>query len=221
MEAVSDGDVISKFRFQKRDVYRLQNAPGFPDEITCHFYNDLRVESTEALSILLNRLAYPCRYADMVPLFVSAPPQLSMIFNQTVDFIDTNWEHLLQYFNQGWLSRPCLQAFSGSLCRRGAELDNVWGFLDGTVRPICRPKVQQRILCNRHKRFHALKFQSVTTPSGVTANLYDPVEGRRHGCAFLAISNLLQDLIRQFSYGGNGQVLCLFGDPAYPIRRHL
>ena len=97
----------------------------------------------------------------------------------------------------------------------------MWDFLDGTVRPICRLKIQQRILCNRHKRFHALKFQSVTTPSGVTANLYDPVEGRRHGCAFLAISNLLQDLIRQFSYGGNGQVLCLFGDPAYPIRRHL
>ena len=109
MEAVSDDDVIKKFRFQKRDVYRLQNAAGFPDEITCHFYNDLRVEPTEALSILLNRPAYPCRYADMVPLFGRAPPQLSMTFNQTVDVIDTNWGHLLQYFNQSWLSRPCLQ----------------------------------------------------------------------------------------------------------------
>ena len=198
MEAVSDDDVIKKFRFQKRDVYRLQNAPGFPDEITCHFYNDLRVEPTEALSILLNRLAYPCRYADMVPLFGRAPPQLSMTFNQTVDVIDTNCGHRLQYFNQSWLSRPCLQAVSDSLCRRGAELDNVWDFLDGTVRPICRLKIQQRILCNRHKRFHALKFQSVTTPSGMIANLYGPVEGRRHGCAFLAISNLLQDLMRQF-----------------------
>ena len=52
------------------------------------------------------------------------------------------------------------------------------------------------------------------------ANLYGPVEGRRHDCALLAMSNLLQDL-RQFSYGVNGQVLCLFGDPAYPIKRHL
>ena len=89
LEPVSDDDVISKFRFQKRDVYRFQNALGFPDEITCHFYNDLRVESRESLCILLNRLAYPCCYADMVPFFGRAPPQLSMMFNQTVDFIDT------------------------------------------------------------------------------------------------------------------------------------
>ena len=124
LEAISDDNVISKFIFQKRYVYRLQNAHGFSDEITCHFYDDLRVEST-ALCILVNRLACPCRYADMVPLFGRAPPQLSMIFNQTVDFIDTHWEHLLQYFNQGWLSRPYLQTFFNSVYRKGAALDNV------------------------------------------------------------------------------------------------
>ena len=74
MEAISDDDVISKFTFQKSDVYWLQNVLGFPDEITCHFYNDLRVESTEALCIFLNRLAYPSCYADMVLLFGRAPP---------------------------------------------------------------------------------------------------------------------------------------------------
>ena len=52
------------------------------------------------------------------------------------------------------------------------------------------------------------------------ANLYGSAEGRRHDCALLAMSNLLQDL-RQFSYDVNDQVLCLFGDPAYPIWRHL
>ena len=124
LKVVSDDDVISKFRFQKRDVYRLQNTLGFPDEITHHFYNDMRVESTETLCIFLNKQAYPCRYADMVLLFGRAPPQLSMIFNQTVDFIGTNWRHPLQYFNQGWLSRPCLQTFSVSINRRKAALDN-------------------------------------------------------------------------------------------------
>ena len=97
MEAISDDDVISKFTFQKSDVYRLQNVLGFPDEITCRFYNDLRVESTEALSIFLNRLAYSSCYADMVLLFGRAPPQLSMVY---VNFIETDWGHLLQYFNQ-------------------------------------------------------------------------------------------------------------------------
>ena len=40
LEAVSN-DVINKFRFQKCDIYWLQNALSFPDEIRCHCYNDL------------------------------------------------------------------------------------------------------------------------------------------------------------------------------------
>ena len=44
---------------------------------------------------LLNRLAYPCHYADMVNLFGRGPPQFSMIFNQTVDSIDANCEKLI------------------------------------------------------------------------------------------------------------------------------
>ena len=62
--------------------------------------------------------------------------------------------------------------------------------------------------------------QSVTTLSGMIANLYGPVEGRRHDYALIVMSNLFQDL-RQFSYGVNGPLLCLFGDPACPMTRHL
>lgn len=43
-------------------------------------------------------------------------------------------------------------------------------FFDETVHPICRPKVPKRILYNSYKRFHARKFQSVTTRSGMIAN---------------------------------------------------
>ena len=50
----SDDDVISKFRFQKRDVYRSENVLGFPEKITCHFCDGLREGSTEGLCILLN-----------------------------------------------------------------------------------------------------------------------------------------------------------------------
>ena len=96
----------------------------------------------------------------------------------------------------------------------------MWSFLDGTVCPICRVKDQQQTLYNGHKRFNAVKFQSVITPGGMLANLYGPVEGRRYDCALLAMSNFLQDW-RQFFDGVNGQVLYLFGDPAYPMRRHL
>ena len=43
-----------------------------------------------------------------------------------------------------------------------------------SLRPICRPGEIQRILCNGHKRVHALKYQSVTVSSGMIAHLCGP-----------------------------------------------
>ena len=67
---------------------------------------------------------------------------------------------------------------------------------------------------------HTLKYQSVTTPSGIIANLFGPVEGKRHDCAVLEMSGLLQTLQR-YSHGPNGELLCIFGDPVFPLRRNL
>ena len=127
LDSISDDDVISEFRFMKHDIKRLVDVMNFPNEITCHFYNDLRVSGLEALCIVLKRLAYPCRYVDMIPRFGRAVPQLCMIFNQTIDLIDTNWGQLLENMNQPWLSPDCLMIFADSVYRKGAALDNVWG----------------------------------------------------------------------------------------------
>ena len=54
-------------------------------------------------------------------------------------------------------------------------LENCWGFIDGTVRPICRPGENQNVVYNGHKRVHALKYQSVVAANGLVANLYGPV----------------------------------------------
>ena len=86
-------------------------------------------------------------------------------------------------------------------------MDTVWGFIDGTIRPCSTPKRDQRIIYNSRKRLHGLKFQSISTPSGMVANLYGPVEGKRHGSAMLAISGLLP-LLQQHSHDPNGNVLC-------------
>ena len=83
--------------------------------------------------------------------------------------------------NQAWLFPNCLQLFANVIYPKGAPLDNCWGFTDGTVRPCCRPGINQRIGCNGHKRVHGIKFQSVVTPNGLIAKLFGPVEGRKHG----------------------------------------
>ena len=46
------------------------------------------------------------------------------------------------------------------------------------------------------------------------------MEGRRHNSGMLAESNLLP-LLQQDFHRANGSLLCIYGDPAYPLRAHL
>ena len=93
--------------------------------------------------------------------------------------------------NQAWLSPPNLQSFADAIHNKGAALNTCQGFVNGKVRPICRPGRNQQLVYNGHKRVHALKFQSAVAPNGILANLYGPGEGRRHDSAILAMSGLV------------------------------
>ena len=191
---------------------------GIPAQMKC--YNGILVDGIEALCIFLRRFAYPCRYSDIMPRFARYIPQLSMISNQVMDHIYNNFQHLLHSFNQTWLNGHHLSMYAAAIHAKGTPLDNCWGFVDGTVRPICRPGEMQRIVYNGHKRVHAIKYQSVVAPNGMIANLFGPVEGRRHDSGLLAESGLLR-LLQLHSHDGQGNTLCIYGDPAYPIRPQL
>ena len=60
----------------------------------------------------------------------------------------------------------------------------------------------------------------MAAPSGLVANLYGPVQGKQHDSGMLADSALLNNL-QIHSHSPNGRVLCIYGDPAYPLRQHL
>ena len=49
-----DDDLVAQYRFMKKDIPRLRIVLDLPNEMTCHFYNDLVVDSTEALCIVLS-----------------------------------------------------------------------------------------------------------------------------------------------------------------------
>ncbi len=218
LEDLSEEECEVELRFKRKEVYRLAAALCLPEVIRC--YNGLVVDSIEGLCICLKRFAYPCRYADLVPRFCRPVPQLCIIANHIVDDIYNRYSHLLTDLNQPCLSRENLASFATAVCNKGAPLENCWGFIDGTVRPICRPTQNQRVVYNGHKRVHAIKFQSVVASNGMIANLFGRIEGRRHDSRMLAMSGLLEQL-EQHSFGPDGQALCLYGDPAYAHRIHL
>ena len=92
-----------------------------------------------------------------------------------MDNIFTDHGHRISQWNDDVLNPHLLQEYADVIHAKGAPLENCFGFIDGTVRPIARPDQQQRIVYNGHKRVHSLKFQSVALPNGLIGNMYGPV----------------------------------------------
>ena len=122
-----------------------------------------------ALYSTLRRFAYPCRYSDLIPRFGRPVPELSMISNLVMDIIYQEQNHRLTQWNNTLLNPPLLKSYACAIDSKGSPLPNCFGLTDGTVRPICRPEQNQRIVYNGHKRVHDLKYQSVVLPNGMIA----------------------------------------------------
>ena len=73
--------------------------------------------------------------------------------------------------DQPWLEEGQLRRYLRVTQNVGLYVINCWGFIDGTVMPICRPSQNQLEAYNGHRRTHALKYQYVVLPSGRVANL--------------------------------------------------
>jgi hypothetical protein len=101
-------------------------------------------------------------------------------------------------------------------------VDNVQGFIDGTLRKTCRPSYFQRLEYSGYKRLHGIKFQSVVVPDGLIALMFGPVNGCQHDSYLLSTSGVLQhphQLIPED--GSTGIIFSLCCDPAYPQSRYL
>ena len=172
LDDINETECYREFRVRKLDIPRLAEALKLPEGLSCH--QRTRADRIEGLCMVLRRLSYPCRYSDMIHRFGRAVPEISMITNHFEDWIYENHHRKITEWNAELLSQGKLQLYADAVAAKGAALTNCFGFVDGTVRPICRPGVNQKIVYNGHKRVHALKFQSVTLPNGLVAHVYGP-----------------------------------------------
>ncbi len=132
--------------------------------------------------------------------------------------IYSRFSYLLQ-FDHRRLNISTLGRFAQAIHQKGSPLPRCWGFIDGTVRPLCRPIRYQRRVYNGHKRVHAIKFQSVVTPDGIISHLAGPFVGSRHDVAILRESGLLL-LLEQYC-GHGDDIYYIYGDPAYNYNRYI
>ena len=155
----------------------------------------------------------------MASCFGRNQTEICLLYNTVLDFVYDNHHHRLETWNQPILQPQNLVIYADKIYQRGAPLENCFGFVDGSLEPITRPQINQRVVYNGHKRKHGLKFQSVAIPNGLIGNLKGPYEGRRHDSTMLYQSGLLTEL--QANAVVNGNPLCIYGDPAYPLSVHL
>ncbi|ETV84156.1 hypothetical protein H257_03442 [Aphanomyces astaci] len=106
-----------------------------------------------------------------------------------------------------------LEALSQAVANKGGEVQNVWAFIDGTVRECCRPDgdERQRTVFNGHKRRHAVKYQTLVTPDGIISHAFGPIEGGRHDLTILRQSKLESGIAADTRFRG----FVIYGDPAY------
>lgn len=173
LQQMDESECLAEFRVRKQDIPVLANVLQIPVNIQCA--QRTTCDGIEGLCMLLKRFSYPCRYSDMVPRFGRPVPEICMITNTVVDYIFDIHNHRISQWNLDILSPPLLQQYADAIHAKGAPLDNCFGFIDGTVRPICRPGQHQRAVYNGHKRVHSLKFQSLALPNGLIGNMYGPV----------------------------------------------
>ena len=110
----------------------------------------------------------------MVPRFGRSVQDLCKITHVVLNHIFAFHRHRIENLNHPWFQPHKLAEYATAIHNKGAPLSSCFGFIDGTVRPICRPGQNQRSVYNGHKRVHSIKYQSVVLPNGLIGNLAGP-----------------------------------------------
>ena len=191
------------------------------------------VNAVEGLCIVMRRLAFPCRWLDLVPVFGRSKGSLSRIFKATMLLLMQLHGHLLDFNPVRFTHR--LSKWARKIAAKGAPaiLDIVL-FIDCTIRGCARPgptpdkrvhlppgvtlNMLQQSLFSGNKWKHGLKYQSIVSPNGLSVGCFGPREGRENDCTTLAASGVVPTFALMVS---GGRLFRVFGDGIYPRTTQL
>jgi hypothetical protein len=176
-----------------RDLYRLRAASIYRSSAQCGIHrvrstrttakqntHMLKSHRTNYLSLVRYRLTWPKRLKDCMLVFDKERGWLSSVFNGT-------YQHIYQCFRDKllWdkelLSLQAFDRYCTVIQRQGEPSGRVWGFIDGTHRPIRRSRLEtapKEELYSAYKKFHSMEYLVIVTPDGLLACLRGPYEGR-------------------------------------------
>jgi hypothetical protein len=163
-----------------------------------------------ALTLLCARLSYPYRFIDLQNLFGRSETWLKLVFADTLDHMYLRYKKLLHWHPT--LTYERMKHYADVLDRE-SDVDCVWGFIDGTFRPFCRPGVRQQEMYSGYKKLHGFKVQGVCTPDGLLVSCDGPYEGKVNDLTMVRKSGIEKRLREIFT--NEAEPLALYGDQAY------
>ena len=167
------------FRFSKADVRTivglLIDVAGLP-EVVVSYAGDSAPLVTAFLCLCM-KYAWPTRLGTMTQMFGKSTSWLSRITKALRTLLFNRFHRGLR--NPRLLTAEELKTFAAAV-EKISGVDVCFGFLDGTVRPVCKPQDAQAEFYTGKDRVHALKYQILSTPDGMIRHIDGPWPGRRH-----------------------------------------
>jgi hypothetical protein len=193
-------------RFTPAEIRQLAALLLGDDFSTTTSKRHYHCEPEEAMYLVAKRLAWPARLYDIGTNFGRGGPYCSEVINETIAYLYNRWNEHLKWW-PALDDRQTLQTFAD------AYGHGLWGAVDGTFVPICRPSdpVVQRWTYSGYYRLNGIKFQCITAPNGLIVSVSDPFFGPVNDFTIWDRSGVIERL-RQIM---DGDWLFLLGDSAY------
>ena len=166
--------------------------------------------------MMLYRLAWPTRLKDMIQIFGCSRSAISKTVNRLVYFLYQRY-HAQRFWDAQRLTLAKLQEYEHAISTSCKGINKIWGFIDGTVRPIARPEVDQERFYSGHKGYHGIRFQAIVTPDGLISSLYGPEYGPVGDWRMWKDCGIAAKLRELFTGTSESDMLYLYGDPAYSL----
>ena len=150
LDEMAESESLAKFRFRKRDNLSLAEVLDIPETIRREQRSICG--GIEGLSMLCRRLSYPCTHDSLIR-------EASPFIQHGYDHLD--WSHICYSWStafpvESWhLESRSSWDVRGSHHVERSTFRQLFGFIDGTVRPIPRPGENQRVVYNRNKLLSA------------------------------------------------------------------
>ncbi|OAD68488.1 hypothetical protein PHYBLDRAFT_188753 [Phycomyces blakesleeanus NRRL 1555(-)] len=174
--------------------------------------------------MLLNRYSFSRRVGDMSILFGMSESNVSVVCRGFESIVMNRIKWGFQ-FNTKQFRPENLEGLASAIYDKGAELPNIVGFIDGTMQAIARPSQDhevQKVFYNGWKHLHALKYQSIVTPDGITSSLLGPYVGSRHDQYIYTMSKTEARVEKYLDIVPDVELpFALYGDPAYMFSKCL